>query len=242
MIKRLSLAVGTISLSMCMAAHAVIEVNPLLVFFSGKSTVQDVSVKNTGNSVAYVEVAPKSVQNAGAPNEAINFYKRGSDASSFGIMASPLKMAIPAGSSRKIRIVALKTNPAEDAVYYLRFSEVPTLLDNPDKGDKGTNINMSNQISYRVQAVILPANPMPNVSLTRNGNNITAKNTGNSYASLRNGQICNAQGSDCKALPARLTYKVLYVGNTWTFNVPSAGVVKFDVVYAQNKKSTLKSN
>jgi P pilus assembly chaperone PapD len=242
MIKKVSLAIGALSLSMCMAAHAVIEVNPLVVFFNGKGNVQDITVKNDDNAVAYVEVTPRSVQNTGMMNETLTAYQMGGDASSFGIMVSPLKMAIPANGTRRVRIVALKTNPAEDAIYYLRFSQVSSLTVDDSANKEGNSVNMTNGISYRVQTVILPAKPMPQISMARNGSQVTVKNTGNSYASLRNGQVCNAQGSECTNLPANLSYKVLYAGNTWTFNAPKAGMVKFDVIYAQDKKMAAASN
>lgn len=242
MIKKVSLAIGVLGLSISGAAQAELMVNPLLAFFSGNTNVQDITVTNDSNDTAYVEVIADSVENPGAPNEKLQLYQAGSDVSQFGLMVSPVKMAIPANASRKVRLVALKSQPATDLVYYLKFMPVTSAIANAAATAEGSSIQMSNQISYRVQALILPANPMPQVSITRQGTEVAVKNTGNSYASLRNGKICNTQGANCVNLPTHLSYKVLYAGNSWSFTAPSAGVVKYDVIYNKDKKMAVQSD
>lgn len=236
--KKLALA-SVLGLGFCTYTYAGITVNPMLAFFTDQTKIQDITVSNSADTTAYVEVIPKYMQNVGTSSEKAVTYQAGSDVSSFGLMASPLKLAIPANSTRKVRLVFLKSGITQDAVYYVNFLPIASL--SGDATQSGS-FQFTNQISYSVQAVALPVNPAPKVSLVRQGQTITVTNSGNSYASLRNGQICNAQGSSCQALPSATSYKVLYAGNTWTFTAPSAGVVQFTMVYNQNKSAQVSSN
>lgn len=242
MIKKVSLAVGLLGLAMSMTAQAEVLVSPLLAFFSPGNNIQDVTITNQGSSTAYVEVLANAVQNPGDPSQKLIPYQVGTDASSFGLMIAPTKLAIPANSEKEVRLVALKDASNTDLIYYISFVPVKSLVSETSSSASGTNIQMSNQVSYRVQAVVLPVKPMPEIAINRQGTLISVKNTGNSYASLRNGEICDGQGNNCKALPAELSYKVLYAGNTWSFTAPSAGVVKFDVIYNKDKKMSAQSN
>lgn len=237
--KKLALALS--ALGFCVYAQAGITVNPMLAFFNSQSKIQDITVSNDASTTAYVAVTPQFVQNVGLASQKAMPYQAGMDVSKFGLMVSPLKLSIPANSSRKVRLVLLNTAMTQDAVYSVNFSQIASMIAD-SSASSGDNFQMNNQISYSVQAVALPANPMPKVSLVRQGQQVTVTNSGNSYASLRDGQICNAQGSSCQALPNNLTYKVLYSGNTWAFTAPSAGVVRFTMIYNQSKSAAVSSN
>lgn len=168
-------------------------------------------------------------------------YQAGSNPQAFGLMISPLKAAIPGNSERGIRIVSLVPNPTQDRLYHVVISPV-TLPGKDVQSTDGANIQVKVGISYSFKVMVLAANPEPKVSIKTNGTQVTVTNTGNSYMSLRNGQLCDKSGNNCQALPAADNYHVLFAGNTWNFDIAQAGVVKFTGVYAQTKNTVVSSN
>ena len=248
--RNVALSILGLGLTMALPVKADITVNPLLLFFTGGDNVQDLTINNVGNKVAYVEVKPEAVFHVGTTKEALKSFAPGTDINKFGLIVSPLKMVIPVNSYRKLRVVSLNPTPKEDRLYYINVamvpppSEIDSQLQPSPEGD--THIMLSSSISYQVQAFILPVKPMPKVSIKRQGLNVTAVNAGNTYASLRNGTLCDEGGGNCKPLPPEFSYHLLYAGadngNTWSFMLPHPGVVKFNLVYAKNHQTYVSSN
>ncbi len=241
--KKISSLVATVALtSIASMAYAGIAVSNLLMFITPKNTVQNLTVSNSDpNNIAYVEVTAKQLLNPGQTPAQFSTYTQGTtNPQQFGLMVSPLKFAIQAASQRDIRVVSLAGTPQSDVMYYLSISPVNPAV--APANDGSTQINMDINSSYIVKVIVLPANPLPKVSIMRSGNSITIKNSGNSYISLRNGQLCDTYGKNCAALPNGQNYNVVFAGNTWTFQTVNAGVVKFNGVYDQNKSMPIVSN
>lgn len=219
-----------------------ISVYPLAADITANTRFQDIQILNTGNTTAYVKITPNLVQNPSSGTPTLTPYQSGDNPQTFGLMVSPLKAAIAANSERGIRIVSLNKAPAKDALYYVVVSPVkaPTTTDVSADGAK-INVNVDVGVSYSVKVMVLAANPEPNVSVKVNGNNVSVTNTGNSYMSLRSGQLCDKSGKNCQSLSEANSYHVVYAGDTWNFTLPHTGVVKFNGVYAQNKSMAVQS-
>lgn len=221
--------------------EAGISASPFLVFMSPGNLIQNVIITNNDPAAtAYVQVTPQLVENPGAATPVLKSFQPGDNPGDFGLLTTPLKLAIPANSQRSIRVSSLKGNTATDQLYYLTVAPVsmPTAASNISVA----KIDLDVGIGYVVKVLILPPNPQPVVSATRSGTNVTIKNTGNSYISLRNGELCNTSGNDCTPLQTDMNYRVLFAGNTWSFKIPQAGIVKFNGVYAENKTLDVQSN
>lgn len=233
--KKISTLVAATSIAMASSAYA-FSVNQLILYITPDNNVQDLTLNNDTSSTTYIQVTPQLVTNPGNTPEQLQTYKAGDNPQNFGLMITPLKLAIQGNSQRNVRVVSLSGNPKVDKLYYLNIAPVqaPTASTDSDQ----SNINMKVGVGYIVKVVVLPADPKPVVSAVRNGNSVTIKNTGNSYISLRNGQLCNTSGENCKPLPDGQNYHALFAGNTWTFQTTAPGIVKYTGIYAGGDKST----
>ena len=237
--KKLASLCGVVGLGLSLQAHG-LTVSPMLMYFHAGTNVQDITVENQDAAVEYASVVPLYHQGIGlSTSKEIPF--DGTAPQSFGLMVSPTKVALQPGTARKVRVVNLMPSVAADRVYTITISEI-----NPSEKVVGTvhgaTASMSMSYGYKIRVFVLPANPLPVVTAKRNGTSVTSTNTGNSYISLRSGQLCDLSGDHCKPLSNALNYHVLYAGNSWTYTLPSAGVVKYAGVYAETKNMSVKSN
>lgn len=238
--KKISTLVAATTIAMASSAYA-FSVNQLILYITPDNNVQDLTLNNDTSSTTYVQITPQLLANPGNTPEQLQAYKPGDNPQSFGLMVTPLKIAIQGNSQRNVRVVSLSGSPQTDKVYYLNIVPVqaPTASTDSDQA----SINMKVGVGYVVKVVVLPTDPKPVVSAVRTGNSITIKNTGNSYMSLRSGQLCDTHGDNCQALPNGQNYHALFAGNTWTFQTSKPGVVKFTGIYAGgNKSSFINSN
>ena len=239
MIKKSSRMLCALGLGLSLQAYG-LSVSPMLVYFHAGTNVQDITVENADNVVEYAAVTPLYFQNMGASSmKSVPF--DGLNPQSFGLMVSPTKLALQPNTARKIRVVNLINNVPQDRVYTLTVSNINPATELVAT-DHGSNAQLKMSYGYNIRVFVLPANPLPVVSAKRNGLNVTITNTGNSYISLRSGQLCNTSGRDCKPLSHELDYHVLYAGNSWSYTLPTAGVVKYNGVYAETQNMAVQSN
>ncbi len=216
-------------------------VAPMLVYFHAGTNVQDITVSNTDQQVEYTEVTPLYLPNIGGAQVQPVAFNDGANPQSFGLMISPTKVALQPQTSRKIRVVNLLNNVPEDRVYTLTVSDINPAQTVVSKSS-GATAQMTMSYGYKVRVFVFPNNPLPIVSAKRVGSTVTITNTGNSYISLRSGQLCDTHGNHCAELSDDLEYHVLYAGNTWTYTLPTPGVVKYNGVYAETKNMAVESN
>ncbi|MCX7123853.1 MAG: fimbria/pilus periplasmic chaperone [Gammaproteobacteria bacterium] len=237
--KKMSSVYCAIGLGLALQANG-LGVSPMLVYFHAGNNVQDITVENADQVVEYASITPLYLQNMGLSTvKAVPF--NGTNPQAFGLMITPTKMALQPQASRKIRLVNLMTNVQEDRVYTLTVTNInPT--EKVEALSHGSSAQMSLTYGYKIRVFVLPINPLPIIHAKRNGTSVTITNTGNSYISLRSGQLCDLSGGNCKPLTNGLDYHALYVGNSWTFNLPRDGVVKYSGVYAETKNMAVQSN
>lgn len=231
--KKISHIVALSGLALALQAQA-FTISPMLVYMSPGSAVQDISITNTDSKTEYVQVSVKSLSNPGNPTVPGVQYTTSMKPKDFGLMVTPNKLAVSAGEIRKVRLVGLEANLKKDKVYDILFNNIKN-VPGLQPAAKGAGVVMDMNYSYTVRVIILPSNPLPVVTAKRNGLSVTISNTGNSYISLRNGQLCDTSGKNCAALPSATSYHALYAGDSWSFKVAQPGVIKFYGVYAETK-------
>lgn len=239
--KKVSYAIAGAALAVS-SSLAAITASPMLVFIQAGNNVQDITVQNPDADTAYVSVTPTLVHHPGT-QEVKTVFTPGMSPQDFGLMVSPLKLAVQGNSERKVRLVNLNANPTKDVYYVLSVMNVspPAGVAAPQTSKVSGNFDMS--YGYKIKVMVLPAHPLPVVKAVRTGSSVVLTNTGNSYISLRGGQLCDTQGNNCASLPEGLSYHVLYSGDTWNMALPKAGVVKFNGVYGlQNQRMSVQSN
>lgn len=240
--KLTSLIVAASIIGAASSAYAGISASPLLVFMNSGKLIQNVSISNDAEDTAYVQIVPQLVQNPGANAPSLTTFNPGDNPQNFGLMVSPLKMAINGNTEKNVRVVSLKGSGETDQEYILNINPIsnPTAAASANTATS-PQISMNIGVGYVIKVLVLANNPKPVISAVRTGTSVTIKNTGNSYMSFRNGQLCDTNGKNCTDMTTN-NYNVLFSGNTWTFTIPQAGVVKFTGVYAENKNTNIQTN
>ncbi len=227
--KKVNFAIAGVALAVS-SSLAAFTASPMLVFIQAGNNVQDITISNPDADTAYVAVTPSLIKDPADAKSAAVVYKQGMNPQDFGLMVSPLKIAVPANADRKVRLVNLDPNPKQDMYYTLSIMNVQSPLAAHTE-EKTAVSDFGLNYGYTVKVMVLPAKPLPVVSAQRSGNAVTISNTGNSYISLRNGELCSTSGSSCSPLPEGSSYHVLYAGGTWKIATSKPGVVKFTGVY-----------
>ena len=93
-----------------------LAVSPMLVYFNAGNNVQDLTVSNADGEVEYAEITTRFLQNPGTEKAESVLLQPGQTPQSFGLMVSPVKLAVQAGASRKIRLVNLAPHPKSDRI------------------------------------------------------------------------------------------------------------------------------
>lgn len=239
--KKVNFAIAGAALAVS-SSVAAFTASPMLVFIQAGNNVQDITISNPDADTAYVAVTPTLIKDPADAQSATVVYKQGMNPQDFGLMVSPLKLAVPATSDRKVRLVNLNANPKQDVYYTLSVLNVHSPMAAPTE-EKTAVSDFGLNYGYTLKVMVLPTKPLPVVSAKRSGSTVTLANTGNSYISLRNGMLCNTSGSSCAPLPEGSNYHVLYAGSTWKIETSKPGVVKFSGVYGnQSQTMPVQSN
>ena len=232
-----TLAVFSILSSSAMAV-AQINVTPLSIDFTqGGNKFSDISVMNISQETAYVRVDISRIDHPGMPNETVVAFNN--DPQVFGLIASPMRLAIPAKQLRRVRLLPLVHNNTEDAYYQIKITPVSGELESLLSPNKAIQAGVQIIVGYETKVFIRPQNAKAVVSISRVGNQVTIENTGNSNALLYQGQQCDAANKVCTPI-ANPAHR-LFAGNTWTFTLKNPAPVEFTEVFL-TQSQILKSN
>ncbi len=216
---------------------AQINVSPLSVDFMPQGEkFADIQVMNTSQETAYVQIQLTRIDHPGMPNQTVVPFNN--DPQTFGLMASPNKVAIPAQQLRRIRLLPLVKNNMQDVYFQVKVTPVSGEIESLLSPDKKISAGVQIIVGYEVKVFVRPPNAQAVVSISRNSNQVTVSNTGNSSILLSNGQQCDTTSQKCTPI-ANPTHR-LFSGNTWNFTVNPAPV-EFTESF-MGKTQTLKSN
>lgn len=222
MIRFLSRFFPLIVLFTTVSASAGIAVVPTILIFAPNQLKHDFTVSNADTAkIAYVAIQVERVENFGTPQEkAVPI----DNPQKSGILVSPTKLALPPGGSRLVRVNLTQPLGEQEQRYLLHVTPKEgelIMANSPSDNTIRTGLHVI--IAYDVQVLVPPMRPNTKLSLTRNGQQITARNQGNTIISLFNGKQCSTL-ENCQKISG---LHKLAPGSETTFTVPNAMPVMF---------------
>ena len=209
-IVRLSLILGLlVKLSTALAAGIILD-RSIVDFSSTEPPRHDVTVINQGDEIAYVKVEVLEVLNPGTENEERNVVN---NPEKIQFVASPSKLAIPAGGRKQVRLVNLAP-PGEEKIFRVNFTPVLPPLEESAEG-----LGVKFVVAYQVLALVHPAHPTELLEIKRDPKSIRFHNRGNTYALISSVRQCDEVGENCRD---DLGSKRLYAGNELVIPLPYA--------------------
>lgn len=202
--------------------------NAILVFEPGKTSRQDISVRNTGEKPLYIKVTPSIVHNPGTPEQHRETIRNPRAA---GLLVSPNKLVVPPGGRKIIRFVDLGKGRQKEGVYRVTLAPVAGELIARESGLKV-------MIGYEILVLAQPEKPESLLEAQREGRRLRLANNGNTDIYLFQGRQCPqgmTQNRDC----VKLRDKRLYPGNHWDFELPLDAPAQFQMTVGND--NTLKT-
>lgn len=166
----------------------------------------DIEVSNNGSERMYVLAEASEILNAGTKDETRVDARHPSAA---GLMVSPQRMVLAPGERRVIRVALTGNRPARERVYRVAIK--------PVAGDVISEVNaVKILVGYDVLVLARPAQESGVLTIERIGKTLVIRNEGNASQEIFDGEQCDRDGKDCRALPA----KRLYAGASWEQTLP----------------------
>lgn len=163
---------------------------------------EDIQARNEGDQPLYVSVEPFLVVDPGGEKPE----KRAiADPDQLGLLVTPRRFVLAPGAYRSIRVAALSPATEADRVYRITIK--------PEVGELRSDQSLLNVVvGYDVLAMVRPAGAKAQLEGARRDGVLTIHNRGNTNALFFRGRACDAQGVQCRDLPARR----LYAGARWS--------------------------
>jgi P pilus assembly chaperone PapD len=191
-------------------SQAVVDIGP------AAPAAQDIEIWNDATEVSYVVAQPSEIVSPGQPDE-----KRVpvTDPGTGGLLVTPQRLILQPGERKLLRVAAVGTRQPNDRIWRVTVK--------PVAGPVTAQVTaLKLLVGYDVLVIYRPAAPRPQLIGTRNGNQLTIRNAGNTNVELYDGQQCSAPGAaDCKKLPPRR----LYAGASWQQTLPGTNGVSYHV-------------
>lgn len=234
--KLLRLLFALLTLTLSSSAFAAIKVNTLRVFFHpGSERFQDVYVKNIGAKTDYVHVTVfKRTDPAKNPNL---LEKAKGNPKTFGMLATPSKMALKPGQSRRIRAISFVKGNKNEEIFVIRVEPVKSPLKTAKVEDKKV-AGVQVVASYDVTAYVLPAKPTTHITVKRDGKKLTFTNTGNTSGLVFDLEQCKSL-SDTKSCKPVEMVKRIYAHSSWSFELPKAEPAKVKMMKYDSSQKEL---
>ena len=207
---KLSLVLGLLANSTTALAAGIILDRSIIDFSPTEPPRHDVTVINQGDEIAYVKVEVLEVLDPGTENEERNVVN---NPEKIQFVASPSKLAIPAGGRKQVRLVNLAP-PGEERVFRVNFTPVLAPLEENTEG-----LGVKFVVAYQVLALVQPAQPTELLEINRDSKSISFRNRGNTYALISSVRQCDQAGENCQD---DLGSKRLYAGNKMAISLPYA--------------------
>ena len=212
--RRFTAALGLLGILCPSPASAELRLSELIVELQpGRTVREDVEVWNDGPDRAFVAAEPREMIDPGADPQAS---RRDPDPEKLGLLVSPARMILEPGQRRLLRIASVSADAAREHVYRVTVKPVVGALHSEASGIKLL-------VGYDLLVLVRPAEASADVVARRNGRTLTFENKGNVSVELVDGRQCGAGKGSCSQLPA----KRLYVGGSWTVQLPADGPAEY---------------
>ena len=212
----------------------------IITFESGQALRQDVIISNPDPDPAFVEIQVLEVTSPGEQDESRTVVK---DPERIGLIASPRRLMIPAGTQRAVRLVSLNGFQDTEQVYRVNVK--------PVAGDvKSDKMAVMVLVTYQLLVFVEPDKIKVSLESERNGSTLSLHNAGNVNLMLYGGIQCAAdqEGVDRDAASASVEELInpesiedncvevesrrLYPGNRATLTLPRSAPVTFKLTAA----------
>ena len=203
-----------------MAAYAM-QVDKAIVHFpADKSPRQDVVIGNPGEEPLFVDVGILTVSDPGTDSEQRLPVK---DPESAPLIATPRRLMVPPGGSRRVRLVNLEGHGDMEKVYRVDLRPVAP----PEQMDS-TGVRVL--VGYQLLVFVAPSQTGVSLEGQRDGKSLTLSNKGNVNVLLHEGEQCPPSLSTrpCEPVQGRR----LYPGNSVTLALPMDAPVRFNLTTA----------
>lgn len=210
-----TVAASLLALCASMTAQADLLLDKNFVeFLATEVPRKDITLSNSGNKPSYVDVEVSRIENPGTENEQRLTI---TDPRELGLLASPRRLKLEAGESRRLRLTLLKRAKTKDEVFRVKIT--------PSIDEFGeTKGQLQILIAYDALVIARPPNANALIDAKREGNQLTLTNNGNTSVLYYNGQQCDETGENCRQLAGRR----IYGGTSRTLELPyDASPVKF---------------
>ena len=226
MLNIISIFSSVLLLLLASPAHAEFIVSEMIVDFGEKSPRQhDLEVVSHDKETQYIATETYVIENPGSEKEKRTLF---TDPQKSGLMITPNKLVLPAGSRKMIRMLLLKPQGETDQVYRVVIKPVIQGVE-ADKQLMALKV----LVGYETVVIVRPKDAKYELVAERKGNSLTLTNKGNTNANLQSGQQCDATGSNCK----ELNVGRVYAGQSWTTTLPHMdGAAKYQVWDGTNMK------
>ncbi|MGN3975235.1 hypothetical protein [Tsuneonella sp. SYSU-LHT278] len=196
--------------------HAELVLSQVIVDMAAdKPPTEDIEVWNDSAERMYVQAEPAEILHAGTAEEQ---RIAAGDPGAAGLLVSPRRLILAPGERRTVRVASVGTRSTSDRVYRVAIRPVtgPVSVET-------TAIKVL--VGYDVLVIVRPETRTGEVIGERRGHTLVLRNESNTSQEIFAGRQCNADGTDCRALPA----KRLYPGNSWEQTLPFPTSVRYSV-------------
>lgn len=182
----------------------------------GGSNRDDVVVFNSGDETLYVSVTPMQVLDPGTDEEVREAI---TDPEAAGLLVTPNRLIVPPGGRKAVRMVVLEPGD-EEQIFRINFTPIAP----PLELEEGQGAAIQVIVAYQVLLMSRPADASQVVEASRENQQLSLINRGNSNVLLTDGIQCPTEAQletreGCATLPS----KRLYAGNLWVTDLPLDG-------------------
>lgn len=201
-------------LAAAIPAQADLRVSELIVDLgSQEHSRDDLEVWNDSPDRSYVVATPRQLLDPGRDPQSSRIDP---DPEKLGLLVSPSKMILEPGQRRLLRIAALSGPGDQERVFRVTVKPVTGALQAKSSGIKIL-------VGYDLLVLVRPVIPKADVSAVRRGQSLLFTNHGNVSVEFIDGRQCDQGRKSCSALGG----KRLYVGSSWTVDLPPGHSAEF---------------
>ncbi|MGY8996679.1 MAG: fimbrial biogenesis chaperone [Alphaproteobacteria bacterium] len=195
--------------------QAQVSVSRLIIDIGPDSEREDIVVGNIGEEVAYVEIEISEYLNPGTPEETVVVRDSPRE---LGILASPNRMVLQPGEKAILRLAVIERPDDIDRVFKITVTPVVGEIESSENAIKFV-------YAYGLVIILRPADPQPNVTVSRDGRMLSAVNAGNTMVQFGFGVQCDPTGANC----VDIANKRVYPNSTWEYELAYDTPVTFKV-------------
>ena len=211
---------------------ASISVNTMRITFPAKGKrFGDILVYNSAKDTAYVAVTLEKLVHPGTKAQKL-LPNHNLDPFDFGLVATPIKLVIPANQSRRVRILPLQFATKDEIDYRVVATPEENAIEvlEPNKRIAAGGVDVV--VAYAVTIALLPPKPKAILHVSQKGKQLTVSNSGNVSALLMEGKQCSeAPIVKCETLPAHRVYP----GNNWHYTLKMPEPIHYTVQSASGR-------